>query len=241
VTWGDVSRTGSAKDLGTVALNHREVILESATGRDASLVTPLALVRWLRRAPYMNRVGREDHARSVNATVPSYSTSNPTQACEQINLLSASSTWAGCLHPPSTTSPSSTRASSNTRTSHQALTSTATHSAHGPSTLEGETAHHRQVRIGAVQRHRYRVLERVVARSRTEPEWVVRSAGARNIGALDRAHPTVAWSVESGSRCRGTSGLPGRERHLATIVSDQGNLSCRRPLVPGVGGDHRCG
>jgi hypothetical protein len=31
---------------------------------------PLALLRWLRRAPYVDRVGREDHARSLNAAVP---------------------------------------------------------------------------------------------------------------------------------------------------------------------------
>jgi hypothetical protein len=33
---------------------------------------PLALFRWLRRAPYVDRVGREDHARSLNATVQAF-------------------------------------------------------------------------------------------------------------------------------------------------------------------------
>jgi hypothetical protein len=38
---------GGRIPVGTVALSDREVILESATERRASLATPFALFRWL--------------------------------------------------------------------------------------------------------------------------------------------------------------------------------------------------
>ena len=65
---GTIARTSSE---GTVALSHHDAMVESPTGRRSSLAIAFALFRRRRRGSQVDRVGRADYARSLNATVPS--------------------------------------------------------------------------------------------------------------------------------------------------------------------------